>query len=678
MLEKDFYKKIGFKKLSEIQEKAMNSDRSTLVLGSCGSGKSEMALSKILKWDAKSLLIEPMRTLATSLKDRLNEYSEVLEVDCWTIQHSSASEDKFLSNKFCVTTIDQVLAGYLGMGKQAFIKGKNIIKSNMVFDEVQLFDTEKMLLTTINMLDEIHKLGNKFIIMTATMPEYLINFLSERYDMNVIISETVRVKDRKSTIKYIDKLDINEINNYKNKQIIICNTLKSMLRMYKKLDEKRVVVLNSKFLKYDRERIENEMLKYFDKNSDDNDKILLTTQIVEAGMDISANRLYSANCPIDNLVQRDGRCARWGGDGEVVVFETDDKVYDKEVVINTKKIILENNGIEFSWNIQKDWINQILNPFYSKRINKLTLKKNKNNFAENSRDKLIRDIQNINVIIKNGEVTKEDFKRDSVGVGLYEFEKIAKVNKIHILKKGKVNVVDANVVESGETVVIEGKDCVYDELGFRFEENTYDNIKTFNMIKINKIEYSEYIEETWLEHALSVRNVFKERLLKERLNTYIQENIEEISFYGGMHDLGKLDKEWLKKCDGQALAHFPFTNKKGEYRDHAAISYYNIKNYTDKIISNIVLQHHKRYSTNNRLRITTTPWELHIDAKKILNKYGFNKEFIEKSDTKIIMDKDIITPKDKDWTTFLYLVGTLMECEIEAIQNHIARNNIAA
>lgn len=58
------------------------------------------------------------------------------------------------------------------------------------------------------------------------------------------------------------------------------------------------------------------------------DRIIVATQVVEAGVDFSAARLITELAPWPSLVQRFGRCARWGGIAQVVVadFEhSDDK-----------------------------------------------------------------------------------------------------------------------------------------------------------------------------------------------------------------------------------------------------------------------------------------------------------------------------------------------------------------
>ena len=50
-------------------------------------------------------------------------------------------------------------------------------------------------------------------------------------------------------------------------------------------------------------------------------RIIVSTQVIEAGVDISASLLVTELAPWPSLVQRFGRCARWGGLGHVVVAD---------------------------------------------------------------------------------------------------------------------------------------------------------------------------------------------------------------------------------------------------------------------------------------------------------------------------------------------------------------------
>src|SRR5690606_15022957 len=50
-------------------------------------------------------------------------------------------------------------------------------------------------------------------------------------------------------------------------------------------------------------------------------RIIVATQVVEAGVDISADALVTELAPWASLIQRLGRCARYGGKGDVVVVD---------------------------------------------------------------------------------------------------------------------------------------------------------------------------------------------------------------------------------------------------------------------------------------------------------------------------------------------------------------------
>lgn len=51
------------------------------------------------------------------------------------------------------------------------------------------------------------------------------------------------------------------------------------------------------------------------------DRIIVSTQVVEAGVDISADLLVTELAPWASLVQRFGRCARWGGAARVIIVD---------------------------------------------------------------------------------------------------------------------------------------------------------------------------------------------------------------------------------------------------------------------------------------------------------------------------------------------------------------------
>ena len=54
-------------------------------------------------------------------------------------------------------------------------------------------------------------------------------------------------------------------------------------------------------------------------------RIVVSTQVIEAGVDFSASLLVTELAPWPSLVQRFGRCARWGGEGKVLIADFEHK-----------------------------------------------------------------------------------------------------------------------------------------------------------------------------------------------------------------------------------------------------------------------------------------------------------------------------------------------------------------
>ena len=108
------------------------------------------------------------------------------------------------------------------------------------------------------------------------------------------------------------------------------NTVERAISLYKKLKEdsslkNKILLAHSRFTKEHRKRIEEEIHLKFGRNSDF-EGILITTQVAEAGLNISAPLVITELAPMDSLIQRAGRCARFRENsgkikGEVMVVK---------------------------------------------------------------------------------------------------------------------------------------------------------------------------------------------------------------------------------------------------------------------------------------------------------------------------------------------------------------------
>ncbi|MCA9088026.1 MAG: CRISPR-associated endonuclease Cas3'' [Planctomycetaceae bacterium] len=105
--------------------------------------------------------------------------------------------------------------------------------------------------------------------------------------------------------------------------LVVCNTVERAIATHAALQKKGrkdgLELVHSRFRPYERKRW-NEFLKRRACNPEA-DRIIVATQVVEAGVDISAGCLVTELAPWPSLVQRFGRCARYGGSGQVVVVD---------------------------------------------------------------------------------------------------------------------------------------------------------------------------------------------------------------------------------------------------------------------------------------------------------------------------------------------------------------------
>ena len=87
-----------------------------------------------------------------------------------------------------------------------------------------------------------------------------------------------------------------------------------------------VLVLHSRMFPDDCKAVEDRLTALFGPKAPPANVILIATQVVEAGLDLSADLLLTELAPVNSLLQRAGRCARYAKprhQGDVVVFDVE-------------------------------------------------------------------------------------------------------------------------------------------------------------------------------------------------------------------------------------------------------------------------------------------------------------------------------------------------------------------
>jgi CRISPR-associated endonuclease/helicase Cas3 len=112
---------------------------------------------------------------------------------------------------------------------------------------------------------------------------------------------------------------------HERRTLVLLNTVGRAQAMYQDLhrlmdasrNRSRLILLHSRFFKDDRKAKEELVRSLFGRGAE-GPAILVATQVVEAGLDLSCEHLHTELCPMNALVQRAGRCARFAGDSGTV------------------------------------------------------------------------------------------------------------------------------------------------------------------------------------------------------------------------------------------------------------------------------------------------------------------------------------------------------------------------
>jgi CRISPR-associated endonuclease/helicase Cas3 len=243
-----------------------------------------------------------------------------------------------------VTTFIQLLHSIIGFKNRFLKKYHNIARSIILLDEVQNIPVEYWLL-----INKVFNLLTKYldcyiILLTATRPlifdpEEAIELLdnAEGYFQSDELNR-VRLLPDKRILSLEDFIDeFRKIYNTKNSYLIVLNTINSSINVYneiKKLikDQDRISYLSTNIIPKERaKRIKD--IKDALKNKEK--IIVVSTQVVEAGVDINLDVVVRDIGPIDSIIQVAGRCNREGKEkkGMVYVFNLKGNygVYSKRI-----------------------------------------------------------------------------------------------------------------------------------------------------------------------------------------------------------------------------------------------------------------------------------------------------------------------------------------------------------
>lgn len=330
-----------------------------------GTGKTAAAILGLWLWKRlnnkentprRLIYCLPMRVLVEQTKSNVEEWLKNLglekRMDVELIMGGSESKiQKINPDKECIIigTQDMLVSGALnrayGNSPSVWPIVFGLLNNDCmwIMDEVQIMENTLPTSIQLNYFRNHFKTygPHKTVWMSATInPDWLETVDSPNSNLKIFHLEEKDIdnefKKRNEASKTLHKLeDITIKKEYSKKDVqsllklhksgtttaIIVNTVQRAQGLYKILLKENVncKLIHSRFRGIEREKLNKDIMKL--KETDD--LIIVSTQVLEAGVDISVRTMITEIAPWSNLVQRFGRCNRYGNMSESDVYWID-------------------------------------------------------------------------------------------------------------------------------------------------------------------------------------------------------------------------------------------------------------------------------------------------------------------------------------------------------------------
>lgn len=223
------------------------------------------------------------------------------------------------NSEIIVTTFMQFFYSFISNKNRAIRKFHNIVNSIVILDEIQTIPHKYWLLLNKTIKFFAEHFNAYFIFVTATQPLIFDEKSKEIKPLVINKRKYFEVLDRVNLTVKLECIDIDDFKEEFKKDIlensnkdflIVLNTINSSKEIYNFINNLKLKKTILHYLSTNiipRERLKR--IKDIKKESTER-KIIISTQLIEAGVDIDVDIVYRDFAPLDSINQVAGRCNR--------------------------------------------------------------------------------------------------------------------------------------------------------------------------------------------------------------------------------------------------------------------------------------------------------------------------------------------------------------------------------
>jgi|ECHvirMinimDraft_2_1075157.scaffolds.fasta_scaffold00013_29 CRISPR-associated endonuclease/helicase Cas3 len=342
-----------------------------LISAPTGYGKTALTFSHSLyqlRHGFKLLAVYPLRTLIENQLGKLSSFLGSYNLEgSVSARFMGNPSSPYLIHPITLTTLDTLSLTCLGISPEDMgnvfrdtsdsgvnsslghymFSWASVYTSSMILDEVHLlYDSAKSLSFLWFLLEISRNFGNRVTLMSATIPSTFSKLLTSNTNFKMKYVEFKPEDDqqfynsRKQKDYEIETLPLKDDKKFEvimsklresnfHKALIIFNTVSEAVQFYNMLGGRNKVLIHSRFTSEDR-KAKSQLVEKISEEKSEDKWVIVGTQAVEAGLDMSSDLLITDLAPANSLVQRFGRFLRGGEEkGRAVVWYDEDLIQDK-------------------------------------------------------------------------------------------------------------------------------------------------------------------------------------------------------------------------------------------------------------------------------------------------------------------------------------------------------------